>query len=76
MFGTAFRQIILWTLVCGLVYPLVITLLAGLLPAPPVRQLVGEDFDINFFHGLLVLIVNKVRGYAELSVLLVLFLLL
>ncbi|MFN8614129.1 MAG: potassium-transporting ATPase subunit C [Vulcanimicrobiota bacterium] len=44
MFGTAFRQIILWTLVCGLVYPLVITLLAGLLPAPPVRQLVGEDF--------------------------------
>lgn len=44
MVFTAIRQVLLWTLVCGLFYPLVVTLLAGSLPAPQARQLVGEDF--------------------------------
>ncbi|MBS2036531.1 potassium-transporting ATPase subunit C [bacterium] len=40
----AIRQILLWTLVCGLLYPVGVTLLAGSLPAPQARQLVGEEF--------------------------------
>lgn len=44
MFLVAFRQILLWTLVCGLIYPVAVTLLAGFLPGPPARQLVGEEF--------------------------------
>jgi K+-transporting ATPase ATPase C chain len=44
MISTAIRQVLLWTLVCGLFYPLAVTLLAGSLPARQPRQLVGEDF--------------------------------
>ena len=44
MFLVALRQIILWTLVCGLLYPVSLTVLAGSLPAPRASQLVGQDF--------------------------------